>query len=114
MRVFLAGVVTGLFLRNRISLTHLAPIAKLFINKKTKKYDNRYYVLAKINNPAVFNEEFPAVNGSKHRTQPHWEYYPNKQVIKIEITEMEKLTSYDDFLEHSGLDIEFFKSFSEL
>jgi hypothetical protein len=52
--------------------------------------------------------------GGKHRTQPHWDYYPNKQVIKIEITDMEKITNYDDFLEHSGLDLELFKSFSDL
>jgi hypothetical protein len=111
--MFLAGFVTGFLLRNSVSLT---PIVKLFINKKAKKYDRKYYILAKIHDPVVFNKEFPDVMGGKHRTQPHWDYYPNKQVIKIEITEMEeiRLTSYDDFLEHSGIDIEFFKSFSDL
>ena len=116
MHVFLAGFVTGLFLRNRISLTNFAPIVKLFINKKVKKYTPRYYVLAKIHDPVLFNKEFPIVKGARYRTQPHWDYYPNKQVIKIEITGMEEIgiTSYDDFLEHSGLDLDFFKSFSDL
>lgn len=111
MRVFLAGFVAGFFLRNRISLTQ---IVKLFINKKVKKYNPRYYVLAKIHDPVLFNEVFPALPGTRCRTQPHWDYYPNKQVIKIEITEMDEMISYDDFLEHSGLDLDFFKSFADL
>lgn len=109
MFVFIAGFVTGVFLRSRFG-----PIVKQFINKKVKKYNPRYYVLAKIHDPVIFNEVFPVIKGSRYRTQPHWDYYPNKQVIKIEITEMEEITSYTNFLEHSGLDLDFFKSFADL
>jgi hypothetical protein len=79
------------------------------------KNETRYYILAKITNDDLFNEFFPEME-TKYRTQPHWDYYPNKNVIKIELNEtnLDLNVSYNDFLEYSTLDIPFFKSFSEL
>jgi hypothetical protein len=117
MRLFIAGFLTGFIIKNPgLSLSILSSLVKPFNKKKIKWYTPRYYVLAKIHNPALFEEMFPPIVGSKHRTQPHWEYYPNKQVIKIEITETDEMDmlDYDAFLELSGLDLEFFKAFSDL
>jgi hypothetical protein len=121
MRFFIAGFFTGFFtgffiINPALSLSLLSSLVKPFNKKKIKWNTPRYYVLAKIHNPALFEEMFPPIVGSKHRIQPHWDYYPNKQVIKIEITETDEMDilGYDAFLELSGLDLEFFKAFSDL
>jgi len=58
-----------------------------FLNffKKTNKI-NKVYLIVKITNYELFDEEFMPLPGVA-RVQPHWEYFPDKGVIKIDLNQ---------------------------
>ena len=104
------GFVLGFLLKQ----THIPLWKMIYFNFKDKK--QKFYILAKINDKELFDVLFPETNAS-FRTQPMWDFYKNKLVIKIEVENTFNFSnpvSYDNFLDNTGLDIEFFKSFSEL
>ena len=76
-----------------------------------KKSENVIYFLCKITNEDVFKEEFP-----DNKVQPHWEYYPNKKVIKIKIEDYDYKPdmSFEEFMLTTSINHEFFESFGEL
>jgi hypothetical protein len=78
-----------------------------------KNHDSRFYLVCKIVDHELFDEFFPVLN-TKYRTQPSWDFYKNKGVIKIEIDPAHKIGTYDELLDSTDLDIPFFKSFSEI
>uniref|UniRef100_A0A6C0AZ92 Uncharacterized protein n=1 Tax=viral metagenome TaxID=1070528 RepID=A0A6C0AZ92_9ZZZZ len=82
---------------------------------KNKSLISKIYIICKITNESEFNEWFPELN-TKHRTQPMWEYFEHKKIIKIEVEPFlkEELINYGEFLNTTGLDIELFRSFSEM
>ena len=118
MSLFILGFFAGFILRDKILETSLKCIELYHTHFKQlpKIKKPKFYILSKINDKKLFNELFPDL-GTKFRTQPTWEFYENKNVIKIEIDEQFdflKDTSYEECLNITGLDIEFFKSFSDL
>lgn len=77
-----------------------------------KIHDDKVYVVCKIVDSELFNKYFPVLN-TKYRTQPSWDFYENKGIIKIEIDEINK-NNYNEILDSTDLDIPFLKSFSEI
>jgi hypothetical protein len=97
-----------------------------FFKKKDKI--NKIYLVAKITNYEIFDEQFMPLPGGS-RVQPHWEYFADKGVIKIDLNqdivnflnqstfdytldELFKLKNNQDFI--ITVDIPLFKEFSEL
>jgi hypothetical protein len=122
MLEFTSGLLAGIFFKN-----HILYILKVIVVNSIKFYyeifdENvtskkpKIFFLAKITNSKVFESEFPDIS-SKFKVQPHWDYYKNKGVIKIEIeqTDIKDKINFDDFLNnHTTLDVPFFEQFSDL
>jgi hypothetical protein len=116
MKGFIAGVLTGVLVKDRLCNWVFKLLeAKASLHKPRNKC--KIFVLAKIADKIIFDEMFPVLP-TKFRTQPHWDFYENKHIIKIPVDEpvnFEKEITFDDFLiNNTTLDIEFFKEFSEL
>ena len=93
-----------------------------FFKKKDKI--NKIYLVAKITNYEIFDEQFMPLPGGS-RVQPHWEYFPSKGVIKIDLNQeivnflngctfnytLDELFRLTDLI---TIDIPLFKDFSKL
>ena len=87
-------------------------IAKLFINKQKNEPTIKF--ICKITNIPIFNEYFPKFrNLSAPRTQPYWDFFENKNLIKINInTPINTPILFENLL--SDLDIPLFESFGKI
>jgi hypothetical protein len=117
---FYTGFLAGVLLKDKLlcvlgrgisrGITFYHKLHKSKVQQKNKKV----YLICKITDNELFNEYFPVLN-TNSRVQPHWEYNSVKGVIKIELEEMGNLECVVfDYLESTGIDIEFFESFCEL
>ncbi len=113
--MFIAGVLTGVLVKDKLVDFFIKVLESRYTRRTPQK--NKYFFMAKITDKNAFDENFPILP-TKYRTQPHWDFYGNKNIIKIEINENfnfeEKEFTFDEFLNNTTLDIEVFKSFAEL
>ena len=115
------GFVAGILLKNsvlNVSTFTLEKVISLYHNTfkvKVYKKNSRIYIICKITNNFIFEENFPILK-TKYRTQPTWEFYEKKGVIKIEIDNflINGTICYEDFLNSTTLDIPFFETFSDI
>jgi hypothetical protein len=86
---------------------------RAYVRKKPEKAQGIYF-LCNIKNETDFNVLFPTLN-CKNKVQPHWQYYPNKRVIKIKIDDYvyENGMTFDDFMYTTSIDHKFFELFGE-
>jgi hypothetical protein len=119
---FYIGFLAGLLLKDQIIgilgrvVNKCITIYHKFHKPKSIQKHKKAFLVCKITDNELFNEYFPVLN-TKSRVQPHWEYSPNKEVIKIGLEDLdfEELPCVIiDLLDNSGLDIDFFESFCEL
>jgi len=116
---YFTGIVTGILFKDNIVgllgnvITHgICVYHKVCPSKKVEK-ENKIFLVCKITNEEIFNEFFPVLR-TKFRTQPHWVYHEHKDTIKLELEWADNFNNFDEILEKSGLDIPFFRKFSEL
>jgi hypothetical protein len=120
---FFSGIFTGVFagvlLKNHVlrilEKTITTSIGLFQQNHKPKSMEKKVFLVCKINDLELFDEHFPVLN-TKYRVQPSWEYSKSKQTIKIELTEFNFDTPIGgtEFLDTTGIDIEFFETFCKL
>jgi hypothetical protein len=115
---FQTGFLFGIFLKepiinflDKISIN----LARFLIKVKPKCSKQKVVLVCKIVDLELFDEYFPVLN-TKTRVQPSWEYSKSKQIIKIEISEFDfnKPVSFEEFLDTTGIDIEFFETFCKM
>jgi len=73
---------------------------------KKKNKINKIYLIVKITNYEIFDETFMPLPGVS-RVQPHWEYFSDKGVIKIDLNQ-----EIVDFLNHSTFNYTFDELFA--
>lgn len=118
--VFISGIILKDYVAN-IAKSLITNGVNFYHNfhkdsEKTKNKLLEVYIVIKITNYDTFDEQFPVME-NKQRVQPMWQYFENKNVIKIKIDNpvfVHETTSVTDFLNSTDLDIPFFKSFSEI
>jgi hypothetical protein len=115
---FQTGFLSGILLKDLI-INVLDKITinlcSLLFQPKPKCTKQKVFLVCKINSLELFDEHFPILN-TKTRVQPSWEYSKSKQTIKIEITDFDfnNPVEFADFLDTTGMDIDFFETFCDL
>ena len=116
MNSFISGFITGLFLKNKLFNVlkglYIQTIQLYHQNKPLQnKIKNKSYFICKITNTELFHELFPDYPNTP-KVQPYWEYYPNKQVIKIKLDD--DVFNFEEFKYKTTLDLDFFKKIGKV
>lgn len=116
---FCVGFLFGIVLKDKfVDLVFNG--LKQFYKKNENEGIQKISFVCKIENTLLFNELFPDhPNKSVNKVQPYWDYFPNKQIIKIKLDD--ELCNLDfnsinikELIQHTTLDLEFFEQLGQV
>jgi hypothetical protein len=116
---FYTGFFAGVLLKDHVvhvlEKTITTSIGFFHRNSPPKSMEKKVFLVCNITDLELFDEHFPVLN-TKYRVQPSWEYSKSKQTIKIELTEFDfsNAIGFTEFLDTTGIDIEFFETFCQM